>query len=457
MVQLNIDKSKLEDYKLARREILREIKPQAKQTADEEEFINSIIHKISKMPGKHLSAIVAGSFGKGTNLANTKDFDVFVLYPKDMKREEFVEEGLAIGQAVFKGYFWEKAYSEHPYIRGVIDNYKVEIVPAYKIAPGEDIISSVDRTSLHLLFVLKNMKATQKDEVRILKQFMKAIDCYGADSEVFGFSGYLCELLILFYGDFITLLTHAANFETPIKFTLVKDQEVNLARFNDPLVVIDPVDQNRNVAAAVSDKQLSMFIAASRAFLQHPTKEFFNKKPSKQITYHQMVGLLDNFALTIVQFDVKDMLKEVVWSKVRKNSKKIISHLEFSDFNILKNDIFYKEGDNKCYLIILTETLILPRYKQAIGPPVCDMKNSQNYLDNTKAMLGPYIKDYRWYSIKQREMTDMKTVLLSFLPENSELDTDIFVGQDIRNLYLVKTEVLEFLSDFFIPKERFLI
>jgi len=457
MVQLNIDKSRLDDYKLVRKEILKDIKPTSKQTSEEEEFANSIINKINKIPGKHISAIVAGSFGKGTNLANTKDFDIFILYPKDMKRDEFVQEGLATAQAVFKGYFWEKAYSEHPYIRGVINNYKVEVVPAYKINPGEEIISAVDRTSLHLLFILKNMKATQKDEVRLLKQFMKAIDCYGADSEVFGFSGYLCELLILFYGDFITLLTHAANWETPIKFTLVKEQEVNLTKFNDPLVVIDPVDENRNVASAVSDKQLSTFIAASRSFLQYPNKDFFNKKPNKQITYHQMVGLLDNFELGIIEFDVKDMLKEVVWSKVRKNTKKIITHLEFLDFNILKNDIFYKEGDTKCYLVILVESLVLPIYKQVIGPPVCDMKNSQNYLDNTKAILGPYIKDYRWYSIKQREIRDIKTALLNYLPENCELDTNIFVGQDIRNLYLIKTEVLDFLSDFFITKENFLV
>ncbi|MEI8364729.1 MAG: hypothetical protein WCF78_04730 [archaeon] len=84
-------------------------------------------------------------------------------------------------------------------------------------------------------------------------------------------------------------------------------------------------------------------------------------------------------------------------------------------------------------------------------------KNTMNYLDNTKAILGPYIKDHRWYCIKQREMTEMKVVLLNFLPDNCELNTDIFVGQEIRNLYLIKTEVLEFLSDFFIPKERFLV
>jgi len=457
MAQLSIDKSKLEDYKLARREILREIKPSSKQITDETAFVDSILDKINKTPGKHVSCVIAGSFGKGTNLADTKDFDIFVLYPTDMKREEFVEAGLALGQSVFKGYFFEKAYSEHPYIRGIINNYKVEVVPAYKIAPGEDIISAVDRTSLHLLFILKNMKAVQKDEVRILKKFMKAIDCYGADTEVFGFSGYLCELLILFYGDFITLLTHSANWEPPIKFTLVKEQEVNLSRFSDPLVVIDPVDQNRNVASAVSDKQLSTFIAASRSFLQHPHKEFFNKRPVKQITYHQMVGLLDSFSLTILEFEVKDMLKEMVWSKVRKNAKKIVAHLEFCDFNIMKWDIFYKEGETKAHMVMMSESLILPRNKMMVGPLVSDMKNSQNYLDNTKAVLGPYIKDNRWYCIKQREKTDIKSILLDYTPDNIDLDTVIFVGQDIRNLYLAKTEVLDFLSEFFVAKERFLI
>jgi tRNA nucleotidyltransferase (CCA-adding enzyme) len=39
-------------------------------------------------------------------------------------------------------------------------------------------------------------------EVRLLKKFMKGTGVYGAEIKIGGFSGYLCELLILKYRSF---------------------------------------------------------------------------------------------------------------------------------------------------------------------------------------------------------------------------------------------------------------
>ena len=457
MTHISMDKSKQNLYKQTKKDILDIIKPGSKQLIHEKKFVENILKKIEKIKGNHISAIIAGSFGKGTNLKDAKDFDIFALYPPSLPREQFMKEGLELGQKVFKGYFWEKAYSQHPYIRGVIDGYKVEVVPAYKIEPGDSIISAVDRTSLHLLFIEKNMKNSQKDDVRLLKYFMKKVGCYGADSAISGFSGYLCELLILFYGDFLNTIKHAANWSLPIKFTLIKEQHTNLARFDETLVVIDPVDDTRNVASAVSDRQLSMFIAASRVFLENPTTGFFMKRPVKQMTYHQLVGRLENFAMIVLEFEVKDMLKEIVWSKIRKNTKKLLQHLEFDDFKVLKHDIYHKEGQNKCYVIIMLDSLILPKLKQVVGPLVSDFRNSQNYIDNTRAIFGPYIKGDRWYAIRQRDRVDVKPIILEFAMRHFNISAKVHVGEDIRDLYLKNDFTSEFFSDFFISKEKFLI
>jgi tRNA nucleotidyltransferase (CCA-adding enzyme) len=457
MTYLSLDKSKESIYKKTRTEVLKNISPSSQQTIKEKKFIDKVLKKINKTSGSHISAIVAGSFGKGTNLKDSMDFDVFVLYPPSLPKEQFIKEGLDLGQKIFKGYFWEKAYSQHPYIRGIIDGYKVEIVPAYKINPGDPIISAVDRTSLHLLFIEKNISASQKNDVRLLKYFMKKIGCYGANSEVSGFSGYLCELLILFYGDFLTLLKHSANWILPIKFTLVKEQHINLERFNDPLVVIDPVDNNRNVASAVEERQLNIFIAASRVFLENPNINFFNKKIVNQMTYHQLVGRLKNFPMVCLEFDVKGMLKEVVWSKVRRNTKKLLQHLDFVNFNVLKYEIYYKENYDKAYLIIMVDSLKLPYLKQIIGPLVSDFKSSQNYLQNIKCIFGPYIKENRWYAIRQRDRIDIKGIILEYIIDNFDLGCKLYVGEEIRDLYLKDEIVSEYFSDFFISKEKFLI
>jgi len=456
MTSIGLDKSKLSIFKQTRKELIKEIKPTSAQVIKEKLFIDNITKKIEKMSGSHLSAVVAGSFGKGTQLKDKKDFDVFVIYPPSLEKDKFIEEGLSIGQKVFKGNFWEKAYSQHPYVRGVIDGHKVEVVPAYKIEPNEPIISAVDRTVLHLMFILKNMSETQKDETRLLKYFMQQVGCYGADTSVSGFSGYLCELLILFYGDFKTVIEKASNWNSPIKFTLLKEQHINLARFSDPLVVIDPIDDNRNVASAVSLKQLSLFISASRSFLENPSIDFFRPKNNRIVTYHQLVGKLDNFSLAIVRFDVKDLLKEIVWSKVKSNTKKLITHLEFSDFDVLKYDVYHTEGQDKCYLIILLNTLELPKFKKIIGPLVSDYKSSQNYLSNNRAILGPYIKDDRWYVIRKRDKISAKSIISDFVL-NFDLKSNVYVSKEINDLFLEDDELSNYLSDFFVSKEKFLI
>lgn len=455
MTTIKLDKSKLSIYKKTRTELLKDIKPSSSQIISEKKFIDNIIKKIEKIPGSHLSAVCAGSFGKGTNLKDTKDFDIFVLYPPSLEQDKFVEEGLSVGQKVFKGYFWEKAYSQHPYIRGVIDNQKVEIIPAYKIEPNEKIISAVDRTNLHLIFILKNMSQVQKDETRLLKYFLKYINCYGADTSVSGFSGYLCELLILYYGDFKKVLENVSNWVYPIKFTII-NQDVNLARFSEPLVVIDPTDDTRNVASAVSLKQLSLFIAASRVFLENPSIDFFKNKKINKMTYHQLIGRLENFPVVIIKFKVKDLLKEIVWSKIKSNTKKLIVHLEFSDFDILKYDIYHKEGQDNCYLILLLNTLELPFFKKIIGPLVSDYKSSQNYISNNRSILGPYVKEDRWYVVRKREKTSAKSIIFDF-SENFDLESFVYVKNEINNLFLEDDDLADFLSDFFLSKEKFLL
>ena len=46
----------------------------------------------------------------------------------------------------------------------------------------------------------------QADEVVLLKKFMESVGTYGSEFKVGGFSGYLCEMLILQYGNFMETL-----------------------------------------------------------------------------------------------------------------------------------------------------------------------------------------------------------------------------------------------------------
>lgn len=452
---VGIDKSKISTYKDTKKKILSLIKPTDTQILKEKTFTDKLIKRAKGLPGKHLDVILAGSAARNTNLKETKDFDIFVLYPKDISKEEFTKEALEIGQNFFKGYFSEKVYSEHPYVRGVIDGYKIDLVPAYKIDSTDEMISSVDRTPFHQAYILKNMKETKKDEVRLLKYFLRYIGCYGADPQYQGFSGYLCELLILYYGDFIKTLERVANWQTPVRLVLASEDINCLGSFDDAFVMIDPVDKKRNVASAVSMTTLSRFIAASRAFLTNPTTEFFSNKNKAQ-TYHQLVTWVNNAPLTTIEFDVDGLVKDIVWSKLRKYLTKLSAHLENQKFSILKSNIYFEEKSKYAYIILMTDMLTLPKFEKAIGPYVSDITNSEKFIENSKAIYGPFIKDERWYCIKSRRFVEIKDVIDDFAHLHFDIKYEVFVEQDIIKLYTKNTEIMPYFTDFFYPRENFL-
>ena len=65
-------------------------------------------------------------------------------------------------------------------------------------------------------------------------------------------------------------------------FYVNREHELALL-FPEPLTIIDPVDKGRNVASAVLPQKLYKFVAASRAFLEKPSIDFFY--PPKLKTY----------------------------------------------------------------------------------------------------------------------------------------------------------------------------
>ena len=113
----------------------------------------------------------------------------------------------------------------------------------------------------------KSLTLKMKNEVRILKTFLKSNKIYGAEIAKQGFSGYISEVLILEFG----------NFENLIKsVTKIKEKQIigkTSKSFDTAIVVIDPIDSNRNLAAAISNENIGKFILSCRAFKNKPSLE----------------------------------------------------------------------------------------------------------------------------------------------------------------------------------------
>ena len=86
-----------------------------------------------------------------------------------------------------------------------------------------------------------------------------------------------------------------------------------MKKFDSPIVLIDPVDSNRNLGTAISIDNLGKFVLASRVFLKKPSKKFFKKLVPKRIMKN-----IDK--IVVVQFRFKDRSDDIIWGQIKRAS-----------------------------------------------------------------------------------------------------------------------------------------
>jgi len=271
--------------------ILNIVTPTQKDRTQLHHTINTIIDNIKKeLIKKTIDAKITlvGSTAKDTYLRNSLDIDIFIIYPVSTAKETIASHTRIIGETILHN--TEECYAEHPYIRGTFNQFQVELVPCYHINDVREKITAVDRTPLHTSYILRSLKSDQIKEVRLFKQFLKGINCYGAEAAIQGFSGYLCELLIIHYQTFHQLITRAQHWKKGKTISLTNHP---ICSFDDSLIFIDPVDTERNVASALSDETFHRFITACTSYLHNPLITFFFPK---QIMLEPNISLNNSFS-----------------------------------------------------------------------------------------------------------------------------------------------------------------
>ncbi|KXA96256.1 hypothetical protein AKJ39_04870, partial [candidate division MSBL1 archaeon SCGC-AAA259J03] len=239
--------------------VLEKIKPKQAQREKMAKTRSKLIEKAENATSDYSLTIkpkIVGSAARNTWILEEgeRDIDLFLLFPKDTSREKLEKIGLEVGRKISKGKGKEQ-YAEHPYIHTNIDGFDVDIVPCYDIEDPTNLRSAVDRSTHHQKYVKENLGLEKADQVLLLKKFLKGIGTYGSELRIHGFSGYLCELLIIHFGSFRKLIESAKNWGSSKVINPDDDrkkEELQKIFPNQPLIFIDPVDPSRNVAAAVS-------------------------------------------------------------------------------------------------------------------------------------------------------------------------------------------------------------
>ncbi len=344
---------------------------------------------ISRLREMGYEAVFVGSAARNTHLKGDHDLDIFVFFPREVGKEEMERRILELGGEILEGV--ELRYADHPYVHGRYRGFEVDLVPCYRISMGERPISAVDRTPLHLEYVKSRIKGLE-DEVRLLKAFMKGIGIYGAEIKVQGFSGYLCELLIIYYGGFEETLEAAAEWRYGERI----DLEGHGTRFKDPLVVVDPVDPRRNVAAPVSLDSMAVFISAARKFLSSPSTVFFFPPEPEIMSKEEIKEAMERrgnklIFLVIPRPDVPD---DVLWGEIRKMQRVLEKKMRRYGYPVFKTGAY---GGEEVVLIFEFSCYRHGRVQKKTGPPVFDRVNSERFLQaNRDPLAGPYLENGRW-------------------------------------------------------------
>jgi len=277
-------------------------------------------------------AMVVGSIARHTWVKGDRDLDIFMLFDPLLSREQLEEEGLSLARSIagaFTDRFHEK-YAEHPYINATIDDVDVDLVPCYHVDSATRIQSAVDRTPFHTRYITDRINGLI-DDVLLLKQFTKAGGIYGSDQMTEGFSGYLCELLILHYGGFTPLIREAAGWRPG----LVIDIEKHAAKkFDEPLVVIDPVDPKRNVAAAVSLDRMAGFVELARGYVENPVYEFFAHPMERCLLKKELAAIISQRGTFIyaITFATPQYIPEIVVPQLKRSAIALREFLERNGF-----------------------------------------------------------------------------------------------------------------------------
>ena len=427
--------------------VVAEIRDRVVPQTEEREALEAVIADLTERAEAAIDELpveadtrLVGSTARGTWLAGDRDIDLFVRFSPDLPREDLERYGLDVGHAVVpEGH---EEFAEHPYVKGEYRGFDVDCVPCYAVESASDIRSAVDRTPFHTAY-LEGRIDSLADDVRLAKAFLGAVGAYGSDLRTKGFSGFLTELLVVEYGGFRELLEAAADWNPPIH---LDPENHGTKSFDDPLVVIDPTDPERNVAAVCSARNVGRLIHYARELLAAPRVDLFEPRDLDPLSADDIRNHVADRGTTpvAVRFETPDIVEDQLYPQLDKSLSGIEGALERAGFSPLRSARF---ADETAVLFVECAVAELPTVERHDGPPVGVRSHAEGFYDaylDDESAVGPFIDEEGRYVVERpraartpAELVEAKLFDVSLGPHVEsalEADYDLLAGRDVAVL-----------------------
>ncbi|MBW2963434.1 CCA tRNA nucleotidyltransferase [Candidatus Woesearchaeota archaeon] len=377
---------------------LEKIKPSKQEEKAFKVIVDSFLKKLNSVLGD-ARGVLGGSGAKGTWLKGVHDVDIFILFDykkykeKSHKLADELEKRL---KKKFKKY--SRLHGSRDYFQIKEDGFTYELVPILKIKKAAEAVNITDISPLHAEWVRKKSNEKIRDDIRLAKAFCKAQDLYGAESYIRGFSGYVLEILVIYYRGFERFLEKAKSWREKQVIDPEKwyaDREAAIASLNEsklhsPIILIDPVDKDRNAAAALGREKFLVLKEKAVQFLKKPAEDFFVKKEIKFDDLKKKKGHL-------VYFEV-----EALRGKEDIVGCKLLQVFDFLKKGLREFDIIEAGWDwNKLWFLVKKKET--DKFEVRKGPPVklekyaadFKKKNKKTYIEKGRLMAKIPRKDYK--------------------------------------------------------------
>jgi tRNA nucleotidyltransferase (CCA-adding enzyme) len=336
--------------------------------------------------------LIAGSAARGTYLRQRVDVDLFLLFPASTSRADLERQGLALAASILPGS--ETHYAEHPYRRGTFEGFAVDAVPGFAVTDPAHPQSAVDRTPFHQEYLQARHTPATAGQVRLAKQFLLSLGVYGSEARTAGFSGYLVELLILRFQSLRAWLTEARGWRIPVR--LLSAPNIHPTVPDDvALLLDDPVDPGRNVATALSRRNLALLILAADAYLTDPRPSFFEVTPPARLARERGLSLAAERGthITVVRLPRPDLVDDILYPQIRKAERALADQTERLGFRLVGSAS--GAGPSSIVVPLEVESATVPAVRRQDGPPA-GIDRVGSYLAKWTApeatvLQGPYV------------------------------------------------------------------
>jgi tRNA nucleotidyltransferase (CCA-adding enzyme) len=381
------------------RDALSGIKPASDELEEAERFAAKLNERL-KAKRIRAVAMVGGSGAKATHLKGDHDIDLFVRFDYAVYKGRNEELSDLLARALPRGA--ERIHGSRDYFQLRRGEYLFEIVPVLNVTRPEQALNVMDVSPLHVGYVAKRIRSQPAlaDQIRLAKQFCKAAKVYGAESYISGFSGHVLDLVVLQYGSFLRLLQAAAKWKSVVVLDPAKHHKdplfsLNASKRSGPLVIVDPIQPERNAAAALSQEAFDKFKEAAKAFLRRPSLQHFIITPLTPLivkdNYQRVYGKKRRTVLFILEGTPLEGKDDVVATKLLKAHERIVEESAKNGFSLFASGWEWDKRRRVSigYCIFKDETLSPTFLRQ--GPPLEMKKDCERFKTehrNAKAKVG---------------------------------------------------------------------